>query len=465
MSNSRRDFIKSSGLVVMAGAAGFLTTDQFAAGYDFYGKGDQNKEKVKGDRPQPPTLVTIFLRDGADMLNTFIPFGDDRYYSYRPKLGLKPVKTAKGDAGCIPILKSNYWGMNNGMEALVPLFEKGMIVPIFNAGSTDGTRSHFSAQDYMERGVPGDTLVSTGWLNRYLEATRKGTDAPLRGLSALNLVPRALRGNYPVLAGNNKTTEMDLFENLYNTQNMVNMTAREGVSAEKGSRIDDVKSGVGRTTVPRPLNSDQTRDIITASGSAAIERIRALQAADNTPNDASYPSGPLANQLSAIARVIKANVGLEVAQADYGGWDHHADEGNTNGGRMQPMVRHLSESLAAFHEDMGPRMNKVMLLVMTEFGRTIHENGAKGTDHGRGSYMLAVGGMLNGGKYYGQWKDMTDLEGGRFQPVHTDFRAVMAESVMKLFHVDPFQLNIFPNYKPTDKDYLNFMKQLKATDA
>lgn len=468
MSN-RRDFIKASGLVVMAGAAGFLTTDQFAAGYDFYGKGDANKdvEKKKGDRPQPPTLVTIFLRGGADMLNTFVPFGDDRYYSYRPKLGLKPTKGGKstgagGEAGCIPILKSNYWGMNSGMEALAPLFEKGHVVPIFNAGSTDGTRSHFSAQDYMERGVPGDTLVSTGWLNRYLEATRKATDAPLRGLSALNLVPRALRGNYPVLAGNNKTTEMDLFENLYNTQNMVNMTAREGVQMEKGSRIDDVKNGVGRTTVPRPLNSDQTRDIITASGSAAIERIKALESADNTPNDASYPSGPLGNQLSAIARVIKANVGLEVAQADYGGWDHHSDEGNTNGGRMQPMVRHLAEALAAFHEDLGSRMDKVTVLVMTEFGRTVHENGAVGTDHGRGSYMLAMGGAVNGGKFYGTWKGLEDLDGGRFQPVHTDFRAVFAESLIKMFRVDPFQLNIFPGYKPSADAYLNFMKQLKA---
>jgi uncharacterized protein (DUF1501 family) len=173
MSNTRRDFIKSSGLVVMAGAAGFLTTEQFAAGYDFYGKGDQAKEKTKADRPQPPTLVTIFLRGGADMLNTFVPFGDDRYYSYRPKLGLKPVKSAKApEPGCIPILKSNYWGMNSHMEALAPLFEKGMVVPIFNAGSTDGTRSHFSAQDYMERGVPGDTLVSTGWLNRYRTCSR-----------------------------------------------------------------------------------------------------------------------------------------------------------------------------------------------------------------------------------------------------------------------------------------------------
>jgi uncharacterized protein (DUF1501 family) len=243
---------------------------------------------------------------------------------------------------------------------------------------------------------------------------------------------------------------------------MVNMTAREGVQMEKGSRLEDFKNGVGRTTVPRPLNSDQTRDIITASGAAAIERIRALQAADNTQNDTSYPNGPLAGQLSAIARVIKANVGLEVAQADYGGWDHHSDEGSATGGRMAPMTRHLAESLAAFSEDLGARMGKVTVLVMTEFGRTVHENGAQGTDHGRGSYMLAMGGAMNGGKFYGTWKGLEDLEGGRFQPVHTDFRAVFAESLIKMFRVDPFQLNIFPGYKPSPDAYLNYMKQLKA---
>jgi uncharacterized protein (DUF1501 family) len=464
-SASRRDFLKNAGLVVMAGGAGFLSVERYAQGYDFYGKGDP-QDKKKADRPQAATLVTIFLRGGADMLNTFVPFGDETYHKLRPTIALRPdAKGKDGQKGCMPILKSDYWGINVGMSSLLPLIDKGQCVPIFNVGSPDGTRSHFSAQDYMERGVPGNTLVSTGWLNRYLEATRKATDAPLRGLSAQTLVPRALRGNYPVLAGNNHTNEMDLFANLYSAQNMVNMTAREGVAADKGSRLDDFKPAQARLEVPQPLNADQTRDVITASGSSAIARIKALDDASRESNDANYPSGGLANQLAAIARVIKANVGLEVAQADYGGWDHHSEEGGVQGGRMQGMVRHLAECINAFSEDLGPRMKQVMVLVMTEFGRTVHENGARGTDHGRGSYMLAVGNMLNGGKYYGNWKDMNDLDGGRFQPVHTDFRAVFAESLIKLFRVDPFAMNIFPGYKPSANDYLNFMKQIKAVDA
>lgn len=465
MSASRRDFLKNSGLVVMAGAAGFLSVDKYAQGYDFYGKGDP-QDKKKSDRPQAPTLVTIFLRGGADMLNTFVPYGDDMYHKFRPKISLRAdAKGKNGEKGCIPILKSDYWGINSGLASLIPLIDKGNCVPIFNVGSTDGTRSHFSAQDYMERGVPGSTLVSTGWLNRYLEATRKGTDAPLRGLSAQTLLPRALRGNYPVLAGNNHTTEMDLFANLYNSQNMVGVTAREGVGMDKGSSLEGFKAATARTTVPRPLNADQTRDIITASGNAAVERIRALDSAAQMQTDGNYPNGGLSNQLSAIARVIKANVGLEVAQADLGGWDMHSDEGGAMGGRMASAVQHLGECINAFVEDLGPRMDKVMILVMTEFGRTIHENGAAGTDHGRGSYMLAIGNMLNGGRHYGTWKGMGDTEGGRYLPVHTDFRAIFAESLAKMFRVDPLQMNIFPGYKPTPDAYQNFMKPLNVAEA
>ena len=464
MSASRRDFLKKSGLVVMAGAAGFMSVDKYALGYDFNDKGG-SQDKKTADRPQAPTLVTIFLRGGADMLNTFVPFGDPLYHNFRPKIALRPEAKGKGEKGCIPILNSDYWGINSGMASLIPLIDKGHCVPIFNVGSTDGTRSHFSAQDYMERGVPGDTLVSTGWLNRYLEATRKATDAPLRGLSAQTLLPRALRGNYPVLAGNNHTTEMDLFADLYNAQNMVQTTAREGVAMEKGSSLEGFKAATARTTVPRPLNAEQARDIITASGSAAVERIRALDKAAMSSNDAKYPNGGLSAQLSAIARVIKANVGLEVAQADLGGWDMHSDEGGAQGGRMTGAVQHLAECINAFVEDLGPRMDQVMILVMTEFGRTLHENGASGTDHGRGGYMLAVGNMLNGGKYYGKWKGLGDTEGGRFLPVHTDFRAVFAESLINLFRIDPFQMNIFPGYRPAPDAYQNFIKQLKPVDA
>jgi uncharacterized protein (DUF1501 family) len=452
MSVNRRDFLKTSGLVVMAGASGFLGLDQFV-----YGKDDGNPVSASADK-QKPTLVTIFLRGGADSLHVFVPFGDPLYYEFRKSLALHAnvpgnQRSRGGEKGVLPIGKSEYWGINRHMKDLMPLMEAGTCVPIINVGSPDPTRSHFSAQDYMERASFGSNAVTTGWLNRYLEATKKPFDAPLRGLSAKTLVPRALRGNYPVLAGDNHTEKMDLFEDLYSSKNLVGMDARDGANQQKGSSLDDAKPNLEK----HGLTSDMTRDIIAASGANAVERIKALERVEATSSHAQYPPGELGEQLRTIARVIKADVGLEVAQADYNGWDHHSGQGATNG-RMSQMLGHLTTCINAFTKDLGPRMDRVMLLVMTEFGRTVHENGSEGTDHGRGSFMLAVGNMLHGREMYGTWNGLHDLDSERFQPVHTDFRAVFAESLNKLFKVDPIKARIFPGFNPSRAMMLEFMK-------
>jgi uncharacterized protein (DUF1501 family) len=443
---TRRDFLRAAGLVVMAGAGGYLSAEQLyaaAGGSDLASKGAADAGGPE-DR-QRPTLVTIFLRGGADALNAFVPAADPLYYKYRPRIGLK-VKGENGSKGLMPVLKSDYWGLNPHMEPLLPLMEEGKAVPIINVGSPNGTRSHFSAQDFMERGCPGDTTTTTGWLNRYLAASKRPYDAPLRGLSAMTLVPRALRGPYPVLAGNNNTDQMEMFEHLYSPQNLVNMTAREGVGAAAGSSLSQRPTASAEVARPKGLTSDATRDIITESGANAVERIKAMEKAYAVGNEAMYPGGPLASQLATIARVIKANVGLEVAQADYDGWDHHSAQGGVDGQHSR-MLNHLTACLRAFHDDLGKRMDKVLVLVMSEFGRTLHENGSNGTDHGRAGFMIAVGGMLNGGKFYGTHKGLDDTDYGRFQPVHTDFRAVFAESLSKLFHFDPFKAQVFPGYR------------------
>jgi uncharacterized protein (DUF1501 family) len=459
-------------LVIMGGAAGFLTAEQFVYGQDSPFSLGRSKGNIPQTAPekelspdeakalaekQRPTLVTIFLRGGADSLNAFVPYGDPEYYRVRPTIGLTE-KGKNGAPGVVKIKADPYWALNPGLAPLLPLIEEGMAVPIVNVGSPHDTRSHFSAQDYMERGAPGNAKVTNGWLNRYLEASKKPFDAPLRGLSAMSLLPRALRGDYPVLAGDNRTEHMDLFADLYAPQNMENMTAREGVQIASGSRLDqrpNQNSGPNKQ-----LTADMTRDIITLSGTNAVSRIKALEKAAMTPNEVGYPGGALGQQLRTIAKVIKANVGLEVAQADYGGWDHHRGQGGADGTHTK-MLKHLSDCLVAFKQDLGPRMGKVMVLVMSEFGRTVHENGSMGTDHGRGGFMLAMGGMLNGGKFYGKHTNLEDLEHGRFQPVHVDYRNVFAESVTRLFHFDPFQTQIFPGYKGDSSNFLGFVKQLK----
>ena len=456
MSTTRRDFLKNSGMVVMAGAAGYFGFEQLVQAAE-----TAQRLGVSGstdyDR-QRPTLVTIFLRGGADTFNALVPYADEKYYKYRPTIAIP----FKGERKSVPILKSNYWAINPAMKPLQPLIEEGRCVPIVNVGSPDGNRSHFTAQDNMERGCTTESKLFNGWLNRYLEATRRPYDAPLRGLSAMSLLPRSLRGHYPVLAGFNSTEQMEMFEDLYSPKNMVNMTARDEAVGEAGSMLTDRPGANRQRPVKRGLTEDVTRDIITESGANAIERIKALDKAAGTPNDVTYPGGQLGAQLSTIARVIKANVGLEVAQADYDGWDHHRGQGGIQGAHTN-MMTHLSQCIAAFVQDMGPRMDKVMVLVMSEFGRTVHENGTMGTDHGNGGFMMAVGNMLNGGKVYGPHKslDKSHLTYERFQPVTTDFRAVFSESLSKLFHFDPFKSNLFPNYKATGKDYLNFAKQLK----
>jgi uncharacterized protein (DUF1501 family) len=337
--------------------------------------------------------------------------------------------------------------------------DQGKAAVVMNVGSPNGTRSHFSAQDNMERGTTGDARVTSGWLNRYLLATKRQTDAPLRGLCAMNLLPRSLRGEYPVLAGSNRTENMEMFEDLYAPNNLINQSARDGVNMEKGSRLEDRPTDDKKQ---RQLTSDWARDVISDSGTNAVIRIKALDAAMSQPTNGSYPGGGLSHQLATIAKVIKANVGLEVAQADYGGWDHHSDQGESDG-KHTKMLEHLSNSIAAFLEDLGDRAQKVTVMVMSEFGRTVHENGSNGTDHGRGGMMLLAGGPIKTNRVLGKWKGVADMVGD-YQPVYTDFRAVYSEAIYKMFHYDPFKpdavVKMFPDYKPKKEDYLDFMNQI-----
>ena len=484
MSSSRRDFLRNSGLAVMAGGT-LLTADQWVAGADLEeslkkkfqeggpaaAAGGSTASESTGPRDKRlelPTLVTIFLRGGCDALNAIVPYADDHYYKVRPRIAI-PKAARRGNPGVIKLsekIGGGIFGLNPGMDAFAKLMEQGRAAAFMNVGSPNGSRSHFSAQDNMERGTTGDARVNSGWLNRYLLATKRGTDAPLRGLCAMNLLPRSLRGEYPVLAGQNRTENMDLFEDLYAPSNLINQTARDGVNMEKGTRLDDLPTG--EAAKKRQLTSDWARDVISDSGTNAVLRIKALEDAMRQPTEGTYPSGGggLAGQLRAIAKVIKANVGLEVAQADYGGWDHHTDqtEGSDGTGKHTRMLKHVSDCIAAFLEDLGPRSEKVTVMVMSEFGRTVHENGSNGTDHGRGGMMLVAGGPIRQSKVYGTYKGVADMVGD-YQPVYTDFRAVFSEAVMKMFGHDPFNpqalVKMFPDYKPKPADYLNFLNPLK----
>ncbi len=426
MNSSRRRFINRSGSCLL----GASTLGSLAAVER--GRADRNPRQDQED----PVLVTVYLRGGVDSLGVLVPYREKRYAEIRPTIAV-PAPDAREGRVSLPL--DGTFALNPNMPGLHALYEKGDCVPVVCVGSHHSTRSHFDAQDFMERGAPGLRHVKDGWLNRYLAETKSKRDVPLRALALQPRLPRSLRGSYPVLAVPEQGTTaqvMDEFSDLFGLP-----PAAEGSSRGEGERA-----------MQRQIRQ---------SGHDTIEQLRFLNdilaqsEGDGAPD---YPDSPFARRMQKIAKVIKAKSGLEIAAVDYNGWDHHVDEGPVDGN----MARHLasvSDGIEAFARDLGSRMSRVLVLVMSEFGRTVKENGNEGTDHGHGGLMLAVGGMLNGKQVCGRW---TGLEAGKLYeerdlPVHTDFRVVLAETLHGLFGFDGIKAGLFPEYTPTSPP-LEFMR-------
>ncbi len=413
---TRRQFIKESGSVVLgASALGHLGTQLAHA--------EPTEEGGRGR----PTLVAIYLRGGADSLNTLVPHGDPLYYRNRPSIAI-PRPGAQGSGGALRL--NDLFGLHPAMERLMPLFQRGHLVPIVNVGSPHDTRSHFDAQDFMERAAPGIRSITEGWLNRFLHMTRSPDDTPFRAISLQATLPRSLRGQHPVLAVPSIQTAHTLhtFENLY--------------ACNEGQRADQQE--------PADRSSAQKMwQRVADAGAATIRQTRELERITQSPDNrtTTYPDSHFGAQMRDLAKLILADRGLEVAALDYRGWDHHAYQGGASG-RMATMLGDVSAGLAGFAEHLGEHMNRVLVLVMSEFGRTAKENGSNGTDHGHGGFMLAMGGMVKGKRVYGKWTGLSDsaLHQRRDMPVHADFRQVFAESLYDLYGFDPFKRDFFPGY-------------------
>jgi uncharacterized protein (DUF1501 family) len=415
MDSTRRTFLQQAGACVL-GATALPTAAPAVA------RGASNDTKAR-----KPTLVAVYLRGGADALSAIVPYAEKNYPEIRPSLAI-PGPDVKGRPHVLTL--DDRFGFNPNLKELHALYHKGLCVPIVCAGSPHPTRSHFDAQDFMERAAPGLRNVATGWLNRYLHETRSARDASLRALSLQPLLPRSLRGNFPVLAQPDQKAEqaMAVYAQLY---------AKERYASP----------------APRPAaGAGQTKQAIQEFGMRTITQLRELDEllARPVPTTARYPASGFGRQLRDIAKVIKADRGLEVTALDYGGWDHHIDEGPVNGA-MGRMLSDVSAAIGAFVEDLGPkRMDQVLLLLMSEFGRTVHENGNKGTDHGHGGFMLAVGSRVQGKRVYGKWTGLDErhLYEGRDLPVHTDFRVVFAETLKEVFDFDGIKAGLFHDYTP-----------------
>ena len=351
-------------------------------------------------------LVAIFQRGAADGLNVVVPFFEKLYYDMRPTIAVPQPGQENGG-----IDLDGHFALHPSLRSLKPLWDRSQLAIIHAAGSPDPTRSHFDAQDYMESGTPGKTSED-GWLNRALEP--EPVASPLRAIAIGAQLPRTLRGNHQAVAVNN----VQQFE----TRNKELAGILENMYAS--------------TTDPRLM----------ASGKETFEAVKIIESINRSPyapaNGAQYQGG-FGNALQQVAHLIKADAGVEAAFVDIGGWDHHVNEGP----QLTNLLREFGASLAAFTYDLGDRMEDIVLVTMSEFGRTAREDGNAGTDHGHGNVMMVVGGPVRGGRVYGRWPGLEpeQLYEGRDLAVTTDFRDVLGELVSRHLVRDVTQ--VFPGYK------------------
>jgi uncharacterized protein (DUF1501 family) len=359
-------------------------------------------------------LVVIFQRGAADGLNIVVPHGEPSYYAMRPTINI-PQKSVLDLDG--------FFGLHPAMASFQPLWKQKHLAIVHAAGSPDPTRSHFDAQDFMESGTPGVKVTDDGWLNRALREFPAGKSAAgksaadksapdksaFRAIALGPSLPRILSGKEPAIAVNN-LNDFSVGGKNPNAAPMSNT-----FEAMYDHSVDSVLHGTGQETFD------------------AVKTLKAVDPAHYTaaPN-ANYPKGHFGDSLKQLAQLIKANLGVQVAFADIGGWDHHVNEGSTQG-QIANVLGDFSQSIAAFWTDLRDLGEDTVVVTMSEFGRTARENGNRGTDHGHANVMFVLGGPVKGGKVYGRWPglDQAQLYEGRDLAVTTDFRLVLSEVVSR----------------------------------
>jgi uncharacterized protein (DUF1501 family) len=366
-------------------------------------------------------LVVIFQRGAADGLNIVVPFAEPNYYRLRPSIAI-PEPLRGGEAAAIDL--DGFFGLHPSLSPLEPLFHKNLLAIVHAAGSPDSTRSHFDAQDYMESGTPGVKATEDGWLDRALGTIPEENASPFRAVAMGPNLPRMLRGSTGAIA----LPDLRQFKVQPQSVAMANVV-EGGFEAMYAQSVDHALHGTGAETFE------------------AINMLRKIDAAKYPPdNGAEYPKSPVGQRLQQIGQMIKANIGAEALFLDCGGWDNHVNEGGAQG-QLANLLRDLGQSLAAFHQDMGDRMAGVVMVTMSEFGRTAKENGNRGTDHGHANCMFVMGGDVKGGHVYGKWPGLEEhqLNEGRDLALTTDFRSVVGEILVR--HLGAKNLTpVFPNF-------------------
>ena len=403
---SRRSVLKSVSTLGVVGASkalfpNWMPTLAFAS----------EPKQAPGD-----ILVNVFLRGGMDGLSAVVPyFEGSHYYDLRPTQAVPENQLTDLDGR---------FGLHPALAPLKELYDEGVFAPIHAAGSKDDTRSHFEAMQYMEVGTPGDKSTSTGWLGRHLQTAAWQNDSPFRAVGMGAMVARSLRG--PVMPLAIKSIADFHFK------------GREG----EVQQLQSALASLYKIESP-PDDLGQQAGLVFET----VDMLRELDARNYAPsNGANYPETEFGMGLKQIAQLIKAEVGLEVASVDLGGWDTHEGQGTLDG-KFSALLDELAQGLNAFYHDLAEQMGSVTVVTMSEFGRRIEENASGGTDHGHGNVMFVLGGGAKGAQVHGDWPGLQSdaLDDGDLA-ITTDYRDVLAEIIgSRLMNADGLE-QIFPNH-------------------
>jgi uncharacterized protein (DUF1501 family) len=371
------------------------------------------------------TLVCVFLRGGADTLNLIAPYGDDRYYKLRPTVSIPPPRSDSG-ANDAAIRLDDFYAFHPKLRPLLPLFKEGRLGVVQAVGSDNTSGSHFEAQDQMERGESQGRSLVGGWLGRHLRSRAGKQMTPLSAVAIGATIPESLRGA-PSASAMKSLDEIQI-----NAPSNNPHAVSQALASMYGAEIG-LLAAPGRATL----------DLL-----ARVESLRSKLY--NPENNAIYPDDDFGAGLREVARLVKARVGLEAASVDLGGWDTHFFQGST-GGLQAERIDLLSRGLAAFDADLGRERDRVTVIVMTEFGRRVYENGSLGTDHGRGFAMLAIGAQINGGKIHGPKPDLSpddeELLGPGGIKIACDYRSALTEVLAGPLGNQNLE-KVFPTFKP-----------------
>ena len=448
MKSTRRLFLKNGAVAVASVGLAPAWGPDFVRNTAFAAEPQRNGRAAGGRK----VLICLFQRGAVDGLSMVVPHGDANYYQHRSTgNGIAIPRTGPGSL----IDLDGTFGLHPALAPLKSIWDEGHLAAIHACGSPNPTRSHFDAQDFMESGAPGNKQVRDGWLSRVLccpEDAARLQSTPFRGVSMTSQLPQSLQGKADALAipdlrtfGVKDSSAAAMIANSMNNKNMGGKStpggAAAGFEALYDQAVGDVLHGAGKESFE------------------AIKMIQGLNPGTYQPaRGAQYPRGRFGESLQQIAQLIKADVGLEVGFAEMGGWDTHVNQGATQG-RLARQLQEFGEGIKALYLDLGDRMADVTILTMSEFGRTVRQNGNGGTDHGHATCFFTLGDKVNGGKVLGQWPGLApeQLYENRDLAVTTDFRAVFGEIVQKHMGVRDLQA-VFPGYASPTSQFRNVLK-------